>query len=106
MKDSFDHRVVPFTRGSLSADSAIPQFIQDTERMISCSSTHRRGVPFGLSTVISPVSVHDLAFLGEIYLATVNGCGGRFELANEAKIRIHFAVEFIAEIGFAAFLCP
>jgi hypothetical protein len=98
IKDSFDHRVVPFTRGSLSANSAIPQFIQDTERMISCTSPHRRGVPFGLSTLISSVSVHDLAFLGEIYLAIVNGCSGRFELANEAKICIHVAVELVAEI--------
>lgn len=106
MKDALDHPIVPFSRCSLLTDSAIPQQIKESERVVPRTPFHRCGVAFCFGTLIAAVTIHDFTSPGEVDLAIMYRCRGRFELAYEAKLGIHFAVELVAKIGFAALLRP
>jgi hypothetical protein len=94
----FNYCVLPLNGCSLLADSEIPRLIHDADWMISSTSFHRCGIAPGYCAVITTISVHDFALFGEVYPAVMDRCGGRFELANEAVIRIQLSVELVAEI--------
>jgi len=103
---SFNYCIVPLNGRSLLADSQIPQLIHDPEWMTPSTSFHRCGVALGYCALITTISVYDFALFGKAYLTVVNRCCGRFELANEAVLCIQLTVKLVAEIGFAALLCP
>jgi len=102
----FNYCIVPLNGCSLLADSEIPQLIHDAERMISSTSFHRCGIAPGYCAVITTISVCDFSLFGEVHLAVMSRCSGRFELANEAVLHVQLSVELVAKIGFAALLYP
>jgi hypothetical protein len=97
----------PFHQGSGSADGFISPVLLDRQRMTASRPVH--GLVHGrlrFHPEVAFITIDRFAVPGEIDPAVMERRGGGLDPANELVVLVHEDMEFVAELGLRALLCP